>query len=808
MFYITLPFQGAFLPDAYLDSRASTISSPRPNQPNKKSDMVSAPTVPSSHSKQSEVAVPKPTTKTAEPASETIIPQQSLQSQIDAGKEFGELFYKLIEEATDLAALKTQKGAAEKEFNRRDNDFNKTKSNHEKFPATEEVLKRSKESAKKALLSIGEKCKKKDTMLKDIVVQGTARILPRLLGLGGQDKSLRLQFDSLEKRCQELECQVRDQRSFIEDQRLARESLDEKYKFLLEKTSGYDKDMVDIKHELVKTTRTMSELSDRIPEDLKPKLDSLLTRIDQLETVNADKAKEEPMSIAVSKALADSNKTLEDYGQKLQTLDTYVRGNSTKPGLTSHISSLVGEQSAFREELNRAHPNWASVVERVAAVENQASRLDTVEKKCANIPSNVELVDFRKRISILESQSNGVIVDLAEVGSQLNEAKKRLDVVERQPLSDTSAVEKKLLAEVERLAGLEDGSNVLEMQSHSDTSAATERQSLAESGRLMSLEKRISILEKAHSSTTMSTIATPAVDLEALKQECIAVVADMQSASDLLIGGDIDTLKATIKNIQGDMDTRQANFYVPLSALPAKFDALSQSVAENVQAHANYLKQIDTKHSNWAVGQQSIQLEIDTRIEAVEIGTTNLDKRMDLLNTKDMAFFILDQMDSAYPNLRDAQNSLVEHKTSLQRAEARFVDIDKSIKALNSQLLTLASLVQQNPADIQAYQALRKEVDDLNGHVNSANRLAREAKDAIDALSKKSVDDAEVYGDKFGDICYDLEELKEQHTALAAKVSPSKAATMSPAVENPDRPAFPNGGMTNYRGRVSLTSTT
>ena len=181
---------------------------------------------------------------------------------------------------------------------------------------------------------------------------------------------------------------------------------------------------------------------------------------------------------------------------------------------------------------------------------------------------------------------------------------------------------------------------------------------------------------------------------------------------------------------------------------------------------------------------------------------------MDLLNTKDMAFFILDQMDSAYPNLRDAQNSLVEHKTSLQRAEARFVDIDKSIKALNSQLLTLASLVQQNPADIQAYQALRKEVDDLNGHVNSANRLAREAKDAIDALSKKSVDDAEVYGDKFGDICYDLEELKEQHTALAAKVSPSKAATMSPAVENPDRPAFPNGGMTNYRGRVSLTSTT
>ena len=196
------------------------------------------------------------------------------------------------------------------------------------------------------------------------------------------------------------------------------------------------------------------------------------------------------------------------------------------------------------------------------------------------------------------------------------------------------------------------------------------------------------------------------------------------------------------------------------------------------------------------------------RSEAVEIGITNLNKRMDLLNTKDMAFYILDQMDSTYPNLRDAQNSLVEHKTSLQRADARFIDIDKSIKALSSQILTLAGQVQQNPADTQANQALRKEVDDLSGHVSSANRLAREAKDAIDALSKKSVDDAKIYGDKFGDICYDLEELKEQHTALVTKVLPSKAATMSPAVENPDRPAFPNGSMTNNCGRVSLRSIT
>ena len=75
----------------------------------------------------------------------------------------------------------------------------------------------------------------------------------------------------------------------------------------------------------------------------------------------------------------------------------------------------------------------------------------------------------------MESLSNGAIVDVAEVGSQLNKAKKTLDVIERQPLSDTSAVEKKLLAQVERLAGLEDRSNLLEMKSHSDTSAATKK---------------------------------------------------------------------------------------------------------------------------------------------------------------------------------------------------------------------------------------------------------------------------------------------------------------------------------------------
>ena len=72
-------------------------------------------------------------------------------------------------------------------------------------------------------------------MLKDFVIQGTVRILPELLRPGGQEQTLRLQFDSLEMRCQELECQVQNQKSFIEDQRLARESLDERYKGLLQK---------------------------------------------------------------------------------------------------------------------------------------------------------------------------------------------------------------------------------------------------------------------------------------------------------------------------------------------------------------------------------------------------------------------------------------------------------------------------------------------------------------------------------------------------------------------------------------------
>ena len=93
----------------YLDSRAFTVADPRLNQPNKKNDLVTVPTVPSSYSKPNLDAVPKSTAKIAEPATEIMFPQQSLQAQVDAAKEMGELFYKLIEEATDLVALKTQK---------------------------------------------------------------------------------------------------------------------------------------------------------------------------------------------------------------------------------------------------------------------------------------------------------------------------------------------------------------------------------------------------------------------------------------------------------------------------------------------------------------------------------------------------------------------------------------------------------------------------------------------------------------------------------------------------------------------------
>ena len=769
---ITLPLS-IILRVASLDSRASTISnshnqtnkqnnsavasnsnvsSPLPNHSSKKNDPIVSPAV----SNPRPVPVIKtfePVPKTselqtaiiqvAEPPANAAVTLPSLQSEPDPAIDFGNLLYKLLEEATDLAALKTQKSAAEREFDRREKDFDKTRGNHEKFPATEEVLRKSKETAKKALVTISEKCESKDAALKDIVFK-SARLLPNLgSGSTGQDQNLRTELNSLETRCKELEAKIQRQQSFIESQRKERESLDEKYKSLLEdKTVGYDTSLSDIKREALETARTLSELSTKLPDGLQSTLESLSGRVSKLESLNSSKAKEESINIATSKVLADNATTLEGYGQKLQSLDTFVRGSDINPGLTGHISALIDCQSTFREELARAYPNWVSVVERVKAVEDQAPRLDIVET----------------RLGVVETKS-----------------------------SNGSASESKLLATSARLDDLE--------------KRLTSVESLADFKRYSDLDIRLSNVENIRSmpSSTITTSTTPAalpVDLEALKKECIDLVTVMQAASDETLGKDIDTLQTDVKNIQTEMNN--------LSAL--KLDTLPQTIVDVELASKGYLAQIDTKLTNWAVDQRNTQQGFDNRVEAVETGIIHLNGRMNNMNTKEMGEHILNQLDTTYPYLRDAQNTVLEHRASLQLAEARFIEMDRTVKTLQDQISGLESRIQQNP-DKSEIEALRNRIEELTKHVITSRSLANEAKNEITtlsaALSKKSQEEAKVIVDNFGTVHEDLNKLKDQHEALTNRIFPPKKATMSPVLSESSDRGFGNGSVMNIKGRVS-----
>lgn len=709
----------------------------------------------------------------------------------EAANELGQLFYQLIEEATDLASLKTQKGAAERDFARRDSEFNKSKANHEKFPATEEALRRGKDQAKKTLHVISEKCEKKDSTLKDIALQGAARLLSAL---------------SLEKRCQTLEKQVRDQQSFIENQRSEREALETKIRIVeTELATVRDRqeqlhseirprvddahqnalksmnDLEDLMQLSLKAKEDLADLSGKIPQNLEQRLDNLSERVSNIKGLDNSKAKEE-LSATTGKALAENMKALDDYGQRLQELETYVHGS-----LNNHLSSVLQSTGNFRQELQSTHTQIDSLVKRIKVVEGQYTRaslddlrnelndsntsLKNLETRFFNLPSNMDLVDLRERIAFTESGMTKLdTLKLDELRNEVNDSRERLGAVEKQtrPNMRPSAVE-----------------------------------SLHAGEQIASLERRLSNLESARSSTMAVNTLAPEFDYESLKKDIIAIVESMESASDSELGGLIDALEKRIEYIEKNIESQQ-NSYAPistLSTLNTKLEDLSRRV-QIEPAHGEVLRQMDGKYNQWTSDQQNIQQDINDRIEVVTTGIVNVQKRLDLINTKDLAIHMLDQMDSTYPNLRDAQNTLTQHQSSLRHAEIRLLEMDNTIKALKLE----GQIMQDLSGDTKTAQALRKEVDALNANVTTAKRLAEEAKDAIDAFSKGSQDEAKVLGDRFGEIYNRLHELQDQQKALAT-VSPVKSAksgleTASPAVEN--RP-FPNGNST-IRGRSKLDS--
>ena len=693
----------------------------------------------------------------------------------------GQILSQVFEEATDLASLKNRMRAAERDFKLRNHEFNQWRKDHEKFPTMEEAQKRNKDSAKKALSSIEHKYAEKDADAKAKIRQVAECLFLSGVGSNDQDKQeLQSKVEALENTTQSLVKQLQEHQLFIEKQRTEQlaelEVRDTNIQKLqnelatLRNTQG--EFIAEIKPRLDEAHRNASKsimqvervgrfesnlasLSAKIPENFEVSFQTITDKVDKL-----NKDYQSSQNRAIEDPTSNTTKaTLVNYGQRLEKVE-----NQFKSGigpLNTHVTSIIKEQNKIGGNLNAAIENIDSLLGRVTSLEGQdptstlaelRNEVNDSAQRLSNLPSNVELTELRKKLAYAESATT-------KVQTETNDTKKRLEIVEKRYLPHYP--------------------NDLDVSDlpHQNRDPSTPADLFNWRERLACLEKSLdAVKNQAGQSIAIANASTPtpAPEIyESLKNDIVAVVTSMQSNVDTEMGGLFDGLSSALTKVKNDVDNVPNN-YVPLSSftpITMRLDDISASVdlltknGRNQAANCN----------NWAEGLKAnlVNLEniLGERVDVVTHGIVNVEKRLNNINTKEMAMYILNQMDSTYPNLRSAETTLEHHKAALGLAEIRFTNIDEAIQKLATTIHTGAS---------QYNQALREEVDDLQNQVANAKKLAKEAKDAVNMVLKPKPNDSGVLAEQLAAFRKHLDDLTEwkarQERERQNGGSPAKAA--------------------------------
>lgn len=157
---------------------------------------------------------------------------------------------------------------------------------------------------------------------------------------------------------------------------------------------------------------------------------------------------------------------------------------------------------------------------------------------------------------------------------------------------------------------------------------------------------------------------------------------------------------------------------------------------------------------------------VDNRFAAVDLSVLSLESRFQNINTKDMAQFILGQMDATYPKLRQAQDLLV----TLSSADTQMRDISHHVTRLGSKV---SDLENQIPSRISQLQGDVESCRALVGHIPGEVRQLK--LDVSSLASKNSTELAQMREDwpAFKDRCsLDVKILKDDiQSTLASRSS-------------------------------------
>ncbi|KAH8593740.1 hypothetical protein B0O99DRAFT_688572 [Bisporella sp. PMI_857] len=630
------------------------------------------------------------------------------------------LFQRIFDEATTVATLKVQKSVAERELLKKESEYHKSKSIYEKFPAVEEANAKGRARTVEVLKAANDKLALQDNVLKGLIVQGATMLAPAILGARNLDlPQSESRIGELEKACSTLESQVQEQGCFIKTQQAALEK-SEKQAILLQKDLEAISQRVDINQKVIDGFK---ESSDRVQKRNLEFEKEALKQINELEgKIDNHSSNINDVRQLLDRTGEDASKSAAAFEEQSQLAQLYQKKvdelSSEHGSLSSQLSNIAKLEAMHTELKNdileiKKRSNDSAIVRRLNDAETKITALAPFQIKLEALEERSTVNDAKLEERIFRMEKDLKSSAEANLASHPVESLSE-SIINSEALQTIDYRIQTLETRVDNISSRDDG--------------------------IVSVAMLDDIREELRSSVQSNRGNPSSLDVDGMQKEIMDMVGVIQTETNNLLGTHIDNLKKEVSSLKSQCD--------PISSLLSTVDTLRQASA----SHQSTMQQIalDLTNSqktisatvtsqvlvalrtqpdmlplleNSQLGKHIADLrngieEQRSRVEAVELNTISLERRMNNINTKDQAQYIVSQVADQYPSLRNAID------TAGLRA-----DTDK----LTARISAVESAQNQNMKDDNAlvYAPLRLEVDKLSEKLMKVSSVANTARDDI-----------------------------------------------------------------------------
>jgi hypothetical protein len=706
-------------------------------------------------------------------------------NQEELAKELGVLFSSIVQAAIGLTSLRNQKTAAERDLNTKETDYNKSRTMHGRFPATEESQRRQRTVAQERVAALDEKIKLEDTVVREATLQSATKLA--LTQNGSQDNAMsQNRVDELEKKyiasqdqvneleatCQQFQVRFQEQKAFMDsirnEQKKAREEVDKK---LEQEKQQQANDSWENKVTLKSVSddiRAVKNLAAGLPIDLRARLDKIYDiektikgiSISQKQSVTSttfEGVRKELLSIKES--IGNTDERLATVEEKQKNVTQFLNNLSLDP-MKTRLDNIENSQKADTFKT-------ASFQTEVISIGKQIEILPEVKRSMVDIQKDLAL--FREldvegkfllianKLAALEKLPHSATSLSVSSSDSLNSTLSIRNDISKAVSAETDTIRTQLIE------------LILSSQEAADNGVATLIDDIR--NRCTAIEKDLLDLKMSHGTPVESS-----QKLQSQQQAIETLRTDLDHAKTSLVDVSIHKTIEAIQNQPTVLPLAQMQDHVMGTVKSSVGQIINQALSGTIVNAVDTA--INEKLNNLATSFGDINKTLSDRIDAVneaaELGLANIDNRFQNINTKDFALHVIGQLEATYPLVRDAQTTLQNHITQLDTLSNQIVLLEKHQNTANNGVVN----VLQESVNIlakklmQAEDALLDSIKDLAKRLAvvevTATEVANVATKAVASVTKAKSDQEEQYQ---VDVAGQIIELQNHNVTLDVKIA-------------------------------------